>query len=66
MARNKSPAPAQNSKPAPPSPTNGTAALNDQQIAERAYQKWQDRGCPIGDDLRDWFEAQGELSRSHQ
>lgn len=30
-------------------------------IARRAYEKWQARGCPDGDDRRDWFEAEQEL-----
>jgi hypothetical protein len=32
-------------------------------IAARAYLKWLARGCPIGDDKRDWFEAQEEVLR---
>lgn len=31
-------------------------------IAARAHQKWQQRGCPLGEDQRDWFEAEKELS----
>lgn len=30
-------------------------------IAMRAYEKWTARGCPAGDDLRDWREAEQEL-----
>lgn len=30
-------------------------------IARRAYEKWQARGCPEGDDCRDWFEAEQEV-----
>lgn len=30
-------------------------------IARRAYEKWEARGCPDGDDRRDWFEAEQEL-----
>ena len=30
-------------------------------IAQLAYEKWQQRGCPIGDELQDWFAAQTEL-----
>jgi hypothetical protein len=26
-----------------------------------AYYHWLDRGCPIGDDLTDWFEAERNL-----
>lgn len=31
-------------------------------IARRAYEKWQARGCPHGDDRRDWFEAEAEIA----
>lgn len=31
-------------------------------IARRAYEKWQARGCPDGDDRRDWFEAEQEIA----
>ena len=31
-------------------------------IARLAYDKWQARGCPQGDDRRDWFEAEQEIS----
>lgn len=30
-------------------------------IALLAYEKWQARGCPVGDDRRDWFEAEKEI-----
>ena len=33
----------------------------DDEIAERAYQIWQDQGQPIGHDLENWLEAQREL-----
>lgn len=36
---------------------DGRAAL----IARRAYERWQARGCPEGDDRRDWFEAEQEV-----
>ena len=39
-----------------PGPLSGDA------IAALAFQKWQQRGCPTGDDQRDWFEAQKELT----
>ena len=31
------------------------------QIAKLAYEKWKDRGEPIGDDWTDWFMAEDEL-----
>lgn len=33
------------------------------QIAERAFHLWQKRGCPTGDDQRDWYQAELEVSR---
>ena len=30
-------------------------------IAARAYQLWQQRGCPVGSDQDDWFMAEREL-----
>jgi len=33
---------------------------------ERAYQKWEAAGKPIGKDLKFWLEAQQELSRAKQ
>ena len=36
-------------------------ALSDQ-IAARAYELWQQRGCPVGSPDCDWLEAQRELN----
>jgi hypothetical protein len=33
-------------------------------IARLAYEKWQARGCPAGDDRRDWFDAEKEIATS--
>ena len=33
-------------------------------IAVRAYELWQERGCPDGSDWTDWFKAESELKRS--
>ena len=30
-------------------------------IAARAYELWQERGCPNGSDQEDWFRAEQEL-----
>ena len=38
-------------------------SLTPNTIAERAYLKWQARGCPASDGLEDWFAAQSELER---
>jgi hypothetical protein len=48
-------------EPEPPSVT----PPDEQDIADRAYQRWVDRGCPQGSPEEDWFEAERELrSRS--
>lgn len=33
-------------------------------IAMRAYYKWVNEGRPCGQDLRHWYEAEQELTRS--
>jgi hypothetical protein len=38
-----------------------TRLPSEQAIAERAYGRWQARGCPGGDGREDWFAAQAEL-----
>jgi len=35
--------------------------LDETQIATRAYELWQERGCPIGSQEEDWFQAEQEL-----
>ena len=40
------------------SPTKG---ISHESVSKLAYQKWLGRGCPIGDSLRDWIEAEAEL-----
>jgi hypothetical protein len=35
--------------------------IGEDQIATRAYQIWQKRGCPIGSPEQDWLEAQRQL-----
>ena len=35
--------------------------ITHEAIARLAFHKWQKRGCPTGDDRRDWFEAEREL-----
>jgi hypothetical protein len=32
-----------------------------QKIEQRAYAFWKQRGCPLLDDLRDWFRAENEV-----
>jgi len=37
------------------------AEIPEERIAALAYEKWKQRGCPIGDDGQDWFAARAEL-----
>jgi hypothetical protein len=39
--------------------------LSQQEIGEKAYQKWEAAGRPLGKDLKFWLEAQRELSRGN-
>ena len=65
MARNKTNTSVRKSKP-PLTPASSVTAVSEHEIAERAYLKWQARGCPIGDDMRDWFEARQELVQERE
>lgn len=33
----------------------------EEMIAARAYEKWKQRGCPLGDSKQDWFAARAEI-----
>ncbi len=35
--------------------------VTDEVVACRAYEKWQQRGCPLGQSEEDWFAARAEL-----
>jgi hypothetical protein len=37
------------------------ATVTDDEIAQRAYEIWQARGCPQGDGQDDWETAKNEL-----
>jgi hypothetical protein len=38
--------------------------MPDELVAARAYEKWQQRGCPMGQDpTQDWFAAREELEQ---
>lgn len=39
-------------------------ALTQETIAARAYELWQERGCPEGSPEVDWFQAEEELLNS--
>jgi hypothetical protein len=35
--------------------------ITPEQVAERAYFRWIERGCPVGTAEEDWFHAEQEL-----
>jgi len=35
--------------------------IDENQIARRAYQIWEQRGCPTGSSESDWYQAEEEL-----
>ena len=41
--------------------TERSPGTEEQVIALRAYELWEERGCPIGSDQEDWFRAEKEL-----
>jgi len=41
---------------------NGQATVSEDEIAQRAYEIWEARGCPPGDGAQDWQSAKDELS----
>lgn len=43
--------------------TAPAAEITDELIACRAYEKWQQRGCPLWDDGQDWLAARAELEQ---
>jgi hypothetical protein len=56
-------APAQANRKTPASDAGSSPAdgLPEELIAMRAYEIWQQRGCPMGQDSEDWFAAKEEL-----
>lgn len=52
--------PEQNEAETPGSNMNGHPS--HEQIAERAFQLWNARGCPDGSPLEDWLRAEEELA----
>jgi hypothetical protein len=44
--------------------TRHSSGVDEVLVALRAYELWQARGCPVGSDQEDWFNAEEEL-RSH-
>ena len=61
----KSAQPAQPAQPIEvPQPASPSADIPDELIAARAYEIWQRRGCPMGQDgAQDWNAARQELEQ---
>lgn len=38
--------------------------ISDDEIARRAYEIWQSRGCPPGNGQEDWDAAKADLTRT--
>lgn len=36
--------------------------VTSEDIQQEAYYHWQERGCPIGDELTDWVAAERKLA----
>ena len=49
------------SQPTDSTERNVSETVSEDAITALAYQLWQDRGCPIGSDQQDWFQAEQEL-----
>ena len=41
---------------------NTQAIVSDEEIARRAYEIWQSRGCPASDGQEDWEAAKAEFT----
>jgi hypothetical protein len=41
---------------------SSTAEISQEEIARRAYEIWQARGCPPGDGSENWQAAEAELT----
>ena len=41
--------------------TGKKKSVSHDQIAKRAYELWQARGCPLGHGIDDWVAAEAEL-----
>jgi hypothetical protein len=55
------PATSNRTPPAPTTTASSHVVIPHDAIALLAFQKWQMHGCPVGEDQRDWFEAEQEL-----
>lgn len=45
---------------------SGQSSVNEQQVAQRAYELWEAGGQPAGRDLEYWLQAESELRSASQ
>ncbi len=45
---------------------SSTAASREARIAQRAYELWEQRGCPENSAERDWHEAEQEFDEERE
>jgi hypothetical protein len=43
-------------------PSTASTASNEAQVRERAYECWEEAGCPAGDGVEFWLKAEAELA----
>ncbi len=48
-------------KKADPRANDALATIGHEQIAQRAFELWVERGCPTGCDSDNWYEAERQL-----
>ena len=63
-SRPTSAAPTFGGMPAAGQPTRPATPPSDDEIRQRAYDKWESAGRPAGDGVGFWLEAEQELRRS--
>jgi len=50
--------------PVPPPPPQDSNSNHEEQVAQRAYELWRERGSVHGDDRGDWFQAENEINQT--
>jgi len=66
MAQSKNPSkvtsvPKTRARKAPPAASPSPPAISDEEIAQRAYTLWEERGKPLGSPDEDWLKAMEQL-----
>jgi hypothetical protein len=46
--------------------TSQQSSINQEQVAQRAYELWEAGGQPVGRDLEYWLQAEAELRSANQ